>query len=469
MITRRTILTAGTIGLVCGVAASASAGPAFRLINTQNLDPVCADPTNPLFVGNNISAIELVTNSTGTHLFVGGFNNNSAVTNVRVVKVENVLGERAFRGMPDADFPAGTGFGQVTQSRGVTGLNYRPGLGLLVSVDRGSAGPIANTLLFDVDTQLNPILLAPDLNNLPNQFRGVAGPSWDLGPDINGDGTPDGIDLTGNGEPDGPAVAVIDFSIQNSKFGPAGYKPDTLDALDTAYLSTSVSDGQGGFITSGPVLEPTGGQTIWRDLEIHPRNGIIAARANNDVLLGFRENDGSVENRLRVFTNGRTGPTDTEIQVGQQLTIVHDICPGSENDFVIYNNRPVNSGGQAFASVVEFLNVNTGAPVSVDFLDENGQPMVFPDSVGYYSFSWDPESRLLAISDFASGPRTVWIFQAPFNADINGDGVVDADDFFTFLSLFAAGDSRADVNNDGVIDADDFFQFLAAFANPCSF
>ena len=51
--------------------------------------------------------------------------------------------------------------------------------------------------------------------------------------------------------------------------------------------------------------------------------------------------------------------------------------------------------------------------------------------------------------------------------DLNGDGVVDADDFFLFLQLFAAGDPRADFNNDGVIDADDFFAFLSAFAAGC--
>ncbi len=51
--------------------------------------------------------------------------------------------------------------------------------------------------------------------------------------------------------------------------------------------------------------------------------------------------------------------------------------------------------------------------------------------------------------------------------DLNGDGVVDADDFFLFLQLFAAGDSRADFNNDGIIDADDFFAFLSAFAAGC--
>ncbi len=51
--------------------------------------------------------------------------------------------------------------------------------------------------------------------------------------------------------------------------------------------------------------------------------------------------------------------------------------------------------------------------------------------------------------------------------DLNGDGVVDADDFFLFLSYFADGDPIADFNNDGVIDADDFFDFLAAFAAGC--
>ncbi|MCC5787198.1 MAG: hypothetical protein JJU33_10915 [Phycisphaerales bacterium] len=52
-------------------------------------------------------------------------------------------------------------------------------------------------------------------------------------------------------------------------------------------------------------------------------------------------------------------------------------------------------------------------------------------------------------------------------ADLNADGVVDADDFFLFLSLFASGDPRADINADGVIDADDFFAYLALFAAGC--
>ncbi len=59
------------------------------------------------------------------------------------------------------------------------------------------------------------------------------------------------------------------------------------------------------------------------------------------------------------------------------------------------------------------------------------------------------------------------------------DGIVDAEDFFAFLGLFAAGDPGADISGssspasqdymvpDGVIDAEDFFTFLSLFAAGC--
>ncbi len=52
-------------------------------------------------------------------------------------------------------------------------------------------------------------------------------------------------------------------------------------------------------------------------------------------------------------------------------------------------------------------------------------------------------------------------------ADIDGNGTLDADDFFAYLDLFAAGDDRADFDDDGDIDADDFFTFLDAFVAGC--
>ncbi len=55
----------------------------------------------------------------------------------------------------------------------------------------------------------------------------------------------------------------------------------------------------------------------------------------------------------------------------------------------------------------------------------------------------------------------------PCIADLNNDGVVDADDFFLYLNLFADGDPITDMNGDGVIDADDFFLYLNLFAHGC--
>ncbi len=94
-------------------------------------------------------------------------------------------------------------------------------------------------------------------------------------------------------------------------------------------------------------------------------------------------------------------------------------------------------------------------------------------------------------ADFVA--QKVWdaVTEGTCEADISGssdpaspsfmvpDGVVDAEDFFTFLRLFADADPRADITGsssptspdflvpDGVIDAEDFFAFLFLFAAGC--
>jgi len=47
--------------------------------------------------------------------------------------------------------------------------------------------------------------------------------------------------------------------------------------------------------------------------------------------------------------------------------------------------------------------------------------------------------------------------------DITNNGVVDADDFFAYLDLFAADDPAADLTGNGVIDSADFFLYLDYF------
>lgn len=67
-----------------------------------------------------------------------------------------------------------------------------------------------------------------------------------------------------------------------------------------------------------------------------------------------------------------------------------------------------------------------------------------------------------------SGWQT-WIvsFTSGCDADLNGDGEANVDDFFLFLDLFAAGDPQADINGDGELDVNDLFAFLDVFAQGC--
>ena len=52
-------------------------------------------------------------------------------------------------------------------------------------------------------------------------------------------------------------------------------------------------------------------------------------------------------------------------------------------------------------------------------------------------------------------------------ADCNGDGVVNTQDFACFLSHWAAGDPEADCNGDGVVNTQDFACYLNLWAAGC--
>jgi hypothetical protein len=51
--------------------------------------------------------------------------------------------------------------------------------------------------------------------------------------------------------------------------------------------------------------------------------------------------------------------------------------------------------------------------------------------------------------------------------DVNGDGVVNSQDFFDFLGAFFTSDPAADYNGDGAVNSQDFFDFLTGFFGGC--
>ncbi|VAX41242.1 hypothetical protein MNBD_PLANCTO03-497, partial [hydrothermal vent metagenome] len=52
-------------------------------------------------------------------------------------------------------------------------------------------------------------------------------------------------------------------------------------------------------------------------------------------------------------------------------------------------------------------------------------------------------------------------------ADLNGDGVVNTQDFLAFLGAWSAGDPLADWNEDGDINTLDFLAYLTDWAAGC--
>lgn len=77
----------------------------------------------------------------------------------------------------------------------------------------------------------------------------------------------------------------------------------------------------------------------------------------------------------------------------------------------------------------------------------------------------DPARDRLIVATQGRGTWLAPIINCP--ADLDSDGDTDADDFFIYLDLFAAGDARADLDGDGDRDADDFFRYLDLFAQGC--
>ena len=115
---------------------------------------------------------------------------------------------------------------------------------------------------------------------------------------------------------------------------------------------------------------------------------------------------------------------------------------------------------------------NTGVPADEADLDGDGdtlEPVPF-DLDANPRFVDDPDTDDTGVA--GNGYDEVvdmgsYEFQITCPADIDGDGDLDAEDFFAYLDLFANGDDGADIDGDGDIDAEDFFGYLDLFVDGC--
>ncbi|MEM1329763.1 MAG: GC-type dockerin domain-anchored protein [Planctomycetota bacterium] len=455
------------LALAAGVA---QAQLDLYLVQTEDISVLSANNDNAteFWMGTNPSAIAFDGNS----LFVGGFLNGPAPQTedpdnpgsfiplpwtVSIVKIENFLDtpNRAFRPVPDSRVTASGG-------RGFTGMDFLPGAGLIAAWDASSFGPDNQILLWDIETQLNPIFEQGGTGSPFDGPRGSAGPAWDAGFDGNGidfqredEGDP------GFGTPDGPLPAMLIWDAgEPAKRGPLGLNPATLSGAVGATIYEVGTDGPNLF---DPV-SATNPSTLWRDLDIHPTNGNMVGRAGNEVYLGTRaDND--------TFSSVVLGPISAGAPFvsGQHAEILHGSPAG---DLVVYNDRTGFSSDQVFTDVIKAADF-TGNAVALNFLDSDGNTASLPDGNGYYSFSWWEDDQLLLVCDFIA--RQVYVFstEAPTSggcsvADVTTDGtnpgdpnygipdnLITVSDLTFFVEFWIATDaSVADVTTDGTNPGD---------------
>jgi len=455
---------------VCASACSlANADLTLRLVSTQDVAVLCDSVNAPAFyVGNNASVISLV----GDNLFVAGFRSNASVDPVaatgQMVKIEQIFGTRAFRAVPSSQVV-------LPNNRGFYGLQYDYGsaqAGLVLSYDAGSIGVAGAFKRYDVDTQLNPILVTT--SPAGTSPRGGAGPAFDYG--FSGAGFDVDLDpMTAAA----PVVSLLDFSGYPGSVqakGPFGVLIADRVSGDMSGLSViagRIYDGNSVDANNNPtapIINTPGTNavtvsgTLWRDIAIDPRNGNLAARADNDVIIGRRNADNGLASHVVLSCAVNAGCASTPFAILQRVEI---LWGASSGDTVIYNQFGI--GGTGLAEWIKGADLD-GASVPINFIDANGAPFNPANAGGTYDFSWDGISGRLAISDFAN--RIVYIFEVDAGsacpacaADYDLSGGVDGSDVEAFFNDWSASAPCADVDQSGGVDGTDveaFFVFWGA-------
>lgn len=435
-----------------GISPAMAQDYTFQLVQVEDVD-LLSDTTSPtFFIGNNPSSIAF----DGTDAYIGGFANfSNPIPGLQIVQIQNFLlgpDGRQFA-VVEGSFAAAPN--PVANFRGWTGLDWDAERGLLGTVDFGNSGLSNQVKIFNYKPSTSGgFLRSLSLKAQSIDLRGVAGPSWDRGYNGKGFGA------------DGPVVA----SVLDPFTGPAEEKNGPFGHLlpDEPGLGDPVPDLDSIFAVayappSGPALIQLDTSTLWRDLDIDPNTGDMAARAANVLVLATRDADGQTTTRVSVGTD------NAPFISGQNVAILHGLTGG---DLVIYNDRAIASGGQPFADVVKLVT-KSGESVAMNIVDGSGSPVSLPAGVGYYDFAWDEGSQTLLILDFAA--RDVYVLR-PFSvptcacdsqANINCDGQLNFFDVSAFIQLFNAQNPTADFNNDGLFNFFDVSAFIAVFNQGC--
>ncbi|MEO1130195.1 MAG: hypothetical protein AAFX05_10890, partial [Planctomycetota bacterium] len=367
------------------VTALTSAGTTFRIGN--NPIAVAYDGTN-LYLGGNVNGPTNVEeppeSGTFVDLTIEVAELSDFLINNGTAGAKEVLGSEIMA----SDLGAFSG-------RGFSGMDWDDRFGLLTTIDRGST---AGDQIF-IFQRTNPGDFSATLQVSASGIQGTSGPAYDNGFD--------GLGFELSDSQGGPAAAVPIRSTGRS----AGLDPLTFDPADDIYGETFNPNDN----TMNPlytIFTPESG-TIWRDFDIHPTTGLVAARANNVVVLGDRTSTNGTTNLRSIIP-----PAGQGVAVNQNVEIIHS--PPCGDDFIVMNSRAASGGFLPFTQTVLFYDI-AGNPLTYEIRLPGGglAPLDTGDPANIFSFFWHEPSGLLFVVDGQN--RHVYTLELDCPSDCDGD------------------------------------------------
>ncbi|MEI6506269.1 MAG: hypothetical protein WCO90_10390, partial [Planctomycetota bacterium] len=331
-------------------------------------------PNNPLYIGNNPSAVAW----NGSRLFVAGINNGAVPTASGTFSgIVEVLNTNTTGIVASTSVQYGTRFGFLStpNQRGYSGLAMQ-GTRVFAAFDTGSVQ--ANALRgYDVSASGSANLL------WSGSGRGGAGVAIDPGYVVSGS------NQGGSGGGWGT-------------FGDGVAGSSTRRAVNDPTTGASIYGFNSG--TSAPVapgfIWNTGGTP--RDLAFDPDTGDLYGRSSDAVWKAVRTGSNSAGTPSAIFDAG-----DATVALGQNIAFMSNTTAGG--DLLAFNLRDGFSGG-TFQDYVR-LSDTSGAVQSTTWNFLGGTS---PTSVtGFYDFAYDITSQTLAVVDASNLRVSIFGFGAP--------------------------------------------------------
>ena len=405
---------------------------------------------------------------------------------------------------------------------GVNQMDFDASVGLLATFSGFSSFYPGKVRWYNPNpNQLSPILRTPNFLNQAGAAANVSGgAAWDFGAagtgfdylplTFNGDGS---VLMPAGGGNDGPlAAALVNAGGTQivGNFGPLGLDKERLNLdffTSSPYTSGNLVFGPGQPSLTIPAHNngatfysgAATGRSIWRDIDIHPRTGTIAARASNDLVIAYRNPNGSANAALtsRIFGDpGAPGSDFFAFSEVQKVAIMHGLNGGDAVAWNDWGTEFDDTPNFSLNNIIKLNKLNGVVPPSAltySVVDAANAPLVVTLTSPRVDVAWNEARSELVVLDFLG--RRAHIFKVSTDdivtppsclADVASDSLdtvrnpnnnVGAEDLDAFIAGFidnnaAIADMASDsldttFNPNGSVGSEDLDAFIAAFINGC--